>query len=151
MVLDCGQGTNARFKLDMSSYLIALHRCHVLLVIYMSFGVILNSPVDCELGGDRQNVDYTAVPYSYPTQEGKRSPTSLIPVFQSILPAYDSNIFCCSYSCMWYLPTIPFHCSQHEQCRLIAHCQSCSCCISLAAIIYGRGIIPGGKQLILEY
>ena len=92
----------------MSSYLIALHRCHVLLVIYISLPVLFNSPVDPELGGGHQYLDD---PTPYPAEEGKRSPTSLIPVFQSILLAYDSNIFCCSYSCMWYLPTTPFHCS----------------------------------------
>ena len=55
----------------MSSYLIALHRCHVLLVIYMSLPVLVNSSVDHELGGDHQYLDD---PTPYPAEEGKRSP-----------------------------------------------------------------------------
>ena len=61
----------------MSSYLIALHRCHVLLVIYISLPVLFPSPVDTELGGDYPYLDD---PTAYPAEEGKRSPTSLIPV-----------------------------------------------------------------------
>ena len=63
----------------MSSYLVALHLCHVLLVIYIFFRCYFNSPVDHELGGDRQYFD-DQIPY--PAEEGKRSPTSLIPVFK---------------------------------------------------------------------
>ena len=142
MVLYCGQGTNARFNLDMSSYLIALHICHVLIIIYIFFRCYFNSPVDHELGGDRQYIDYTAVPYSYPAQEGKRSPTSLIPVckvfyLHTIQIYFAAPIVACGTS-----PTIPFHCSQHDYCRLVAHCQSCSCSICLAAIIYVGELSP---------
>ena len=63
---------------DMSSFLIALYRCHVLLVIYISLPVLF-SPVDHELGGDHQYLDD---PTPYPAEEGKHSPTSLIPVLQ---------------------------------------------------------------------
>ena len=69
-----------QFKLNehgMSSYLIALHRCHVLLVIYISLPVLFSPPVDSELGGGHQ---YLNDPIHYPAEEGKRSPTSLIPV-----------------------------------------------------------------------
>ena len=63
-------------ELDMSSYLIALHRCHVLLVIYIFSSGVIYSPVDSELGGDHQYLDD---PSPYPAEEGKRSPTYLIP------------------------------------------------------------------------
>ena len=39
--------------------------------------VLFISPVDSELGGDHQ---YLEDPAPYPAEEGKRSPTSLIPV-----------------------------------------------------------------------
>ena len=68
----------------MSSYLVVLHRCPVLLVIYISLPVLFPSPVDSELGGDHQYLDD---PSPYPAEEGKRSPTSLIPVLQIILLA----------------------------------------------------------------
>ena len=70
-------GYKCNFNLDMSSYLLALHRCHVLLVIYISLPVLFPSPVDTELGGDYPYLDD---PTAYPAEEGKRSPTSLIPV-----------------------------------------------------------------------
>ena len=41
--------------------------------------VLFNSLVDHELGGDRQYFDDQI---RYPAEEGKRSPTSLIPVFK---------------------------------------------------------------------
>ena len=41
----------------MSSYLIALHLCHVLLVIYIFFRCYFTSPVDHELGGGHQYID----------------------------------------------------------------------------------------------
>ena len=68
----------------MSSFLFALHRCHELLVIYISLPVLFISPVDSELGGD---YPYFDDPTAYPAEEGKRSPTSLIPVLQIILLA----------------------------------------------------------------
>ena len=49
------------------------------LVIYIAFWCYFNSPVDHELGGDRQYLDDQ---FPYPAEEGKRSPTSLIPVFK---------------------------------------------------------------------
>ena len=111
------------------------------------FRCYFNSPVDHELGGDRQYLDDQ---FPYPAEEGKRSPTSLIPVFQSILPACDSNIFCCSYSCMWYLPTIPFHCSYHDYVGLLRIARAVLVVYAQLLFIYGRGIIPGGKYLIPE-
>ena len=56
----------------------------MLLVIYISLPVLFISPVDSELGGDHQYLDD---PTPYPVEEGKRSPTSLIPVLQIILLA----------------------------------------------------------------
>ena len=47
----------------------------MLLVIYIFFRCYFNSPVDHELGGDRQYLDDST---PYPAEEGKRSPTSLI-------------------------------------------------------------------------
>ena len=49
----------------------------MLLVIYISLPVLFISPVDSELGGDYPYLDD---PTAYPAEEGKRSPTSLIPV-----------------------------------------------------------------------
>ena len=43
------------------------------------FRCYFNSPVDHELGGGHQYLDD---PTPYPAEEGKRSPTSLIPVFK---------------------------------------------------------------------
>ena len=56
----------------------------MLLVIYISLPVLFISPVDSELGGEHQYLDD---PTPYPAEEGKRSPTSLIPVLQIILLA----------------------------------------------------------------
>ena len=131
----------------MSSYLIALHRCHVLLVIYISLPVLFPSPVDSELGGDHHYLDD---PTPYPTEEGKRSPTSLIPVLQSILLAcvqlyFAAPIVACG-KCLHFLSTAP-------SLTCLAYCALLELflLICLAAIIYGRGIIPGGKYLISEY
>ena len=92
----------------MSSYLIALHRCHVLLVIYISLPVLFPSPVDTELGGDYPYLDD---PTAYPAEEGKRSPTSLIPVLQIILLAcvqlyFAAPIVACGI-CLHFLSTAP--------------------------------------------
>ena len=46
-------------------------------LLFIFLPVLFNSPVDHELGGDRQYLDD---PTPYPAEEGKRSPTSLIPV-----------------------------------------------------------------------
>ena len=91
----------------MSSYLIALHRCHELLVIYIS-SVLFNSSVDSELGGDYPYLDD---PTAYPAEEGKRSPTSLIPVLQIILLAcvqlyFAAPIVACG-KCLHFLSTAP--------------------------------------------
>ena len=92
----------------MPSYLIALHQCHVLLVIYISLPMLFISPVDSELGGDHQYLDD---PTPYPAEEGKRSPTSLIPVLQSILLAcvqiyFAAPIVACG-TCLYFLSTAP--------------------------------------------
>ena len=56
----------------------------MLLVIYISSSGVIISPVDHELGGDHPYLDDST---PYPAEEGKRSPTSLIPVLQIILLA----------------------------------------------------------------
>ena len=66
------------------------------------------SPVDSELGGDHQYLDD---PTPYPAEEGKRSPTSLIPVLQSILLAcvqiyFAAPIVACG-TCLQLLSTAP--------------------------------------------
>ena len=92
----------------MSSYLIALHRCHVLLVIYISLPVLFIPPVDSELGGGHQYLDD---PIHYPAEEGKRSPTSLIPVLQIILLACVQLYFAAPIAafgtCLHFLATAP--------------------------------------------
>ena len=92
----------------MSSYLFALHRCHVLLVIYIFFRCYFNYPVDHELGGGHQYLDD---PTPYPAEEVKRSPTSLIPVLQIILLAcvqiyFAAPIVACGI-CLHFLSTAP--------------------------------------------
>ena len=66
-------------KHDMSSYLVAFAHmpCDDCYLYFLP--VLFNSPVDHELGGDHQYFD-DQIPY--PAEEGKRSPTSLIPVFK---------------------------------------------------------------------
>ena len=95
-------------KQDMPSYLFALHRCHVLLVIYIFLPVLFYSPVDSELGGGHQYLDD---PTPYPAEEGKRSPTSLIPVFKvfylhTIQIYFAAPIVACG-TCLQLLSTAP--------------------------------------------
>ena len=72
------------------------------------FRCYFNSPVDHEHGGDRQYLD-DQIPY--PAEEGKRSPTSLIPVLQIILLAcvqiyFAAPIVACG-NCLHFLSTTP--------------------------------------------
>ena len=76
--------------------------------IYISFGVILYSPVDHELGGDRQYLDDQ---FPYPAKEGKHSPTSLIPFFKvfylhAIQIYFVAPIVACG-TCLKFLSTAP--------------------------------------------
>ena len=73
--------------LNMPCHHIWLHctdAMYCLLFIFF-FRCYFNSPIDHKLGSDRQYVDYTAVPYSYPAGQGKYSPLISNPSFQSIL------------------------------------------------------------------
>ena len=72
------------------------------------FRCYFNSPVDHELGGGHQYLDD---PTPYPAEEGKRSPTSLIPVLQIILLAcaqlyFAAPIVACG-TCLQFLSTAP--------------------------------------------
>ena len=103
--------------------------------------MLIISPVDSEPGGDHQYLDD---PTPYPAEEGKRSPISLIPVLQSILLAcvqlYLAAPIVAFGICLHFLSTAP-----SMTCLACCALLELSCCICLAAIIYGRGIIPGGK------
>ena len=70
--------------------------------------VLFNSPVDHELGGDYQ---YPDDPTPYPAEEGKRSPTSLIPVckvfyLHTIQIYFAAPIVACG-TCLQFLSTAP--------------------------------------------
>ena len=92
----------------MSSYLIALHLCQVLLVIYIFCRCYFTPPVDSELGGGHQYLDD---PSPYPAEEGKRSPTTLIPVckvfyLHTIQIYFATPIVACG-TCLQFLSTAP--------------------------------------------
>ena len=79
------------------------------MIVVLPFPVFFYlSPVDHELGGDRQ---YSAVPYSYPAEQGKRSPLISNPSFQSILIlicAFDSNASLLLELPIDALPVVPY-------------------------------------------
>ena len=79
----------------------------MLVVIYI-LPVLFYSPVDHELGGDHQYLDD---PTPYPVEEGKCSPTSLIPVckvfyLHTIQIYFATPIVACGI-CLQFLSTAP--------------------------------------------
>ena len=97
----------------MSSYFLALHICHVLIVVstfpvFCFFSIASIVDVSNESGIE---IDYTEDKYSLDQQQGKRSPTSLIPVLQIILLAcvqlyFSAPIVACG-KCRHFLSTAP--------------------------------------------
>ena len=78
--------------------------------LYFSSGVILFS-------GRFRAWRWSSVPRrpdTLPCRGRQAQPHISNPSFTNYFTCMRSTIFCCSYSCMWYLPTLPFHCSQHD-------------------------------------